>query len=136
MPTVNLHPRISFRMKMPRFLALAGLLLVLTVSLIRAVAAEEAQDKVPCDPPKAIHTPDPVPPESWVGRAPKNAEIRLEVTVDKKGKVHDPVVIKSGGHDADKSAIEAVRNWRFIPAKCGQNAIETKTNVVLRISLR
>ena len=106
------------------------------MTVIPDVAADEPQTKPPCDRPKAIYTPDALPPDSWVGKAPKSAVTHLDITIDKKGKVHDPVVIESGGPDVDKAAIEAVRRWRFTAAKCGEDAIETKIHVVVRITLR
>ena len=76
---------------------------------VAATATDSPQDKTPCISPKAVYTPDAVPPDSWVGKGPRTARTDLEVKVDKKGKEHDPVVIRSGGDDADKAAIEAVR---------------------------
>jgi TonB family protein len=112
------------------------LCVILPGSKIHVFADSEAQSETPCSKASLIYSPDPHPPQSWAGQGPKNAETRLEISIDKKGKVHDPVVIKSGGSDVDKEAIDAVRSWRFTPAKCGKNPIESKTNVVVRISLR
>jgi TonB family protein len=80
--------------------------------------------------------PEPSPPASWERKGPKSAVTRLSVTVDKKGKVHDPLVIQSGGADVDKKAIEAVRTWRFKPARCGTAPIETKVQVNVTIGLQ
>jgi TonB family protein len=60
----------------------------------------------------------------------------FDLMVDKKGKVHDPVVIRSGGNDVDKQAADTVRRWRFTPATCGTEPIETKVRVEVRINLR
>jgi TonB family protein len=56
--------------------------------------------------------------------------------VDKKGKVHDPVVIRSEGKDVDRAALEAVRQWRFAPARCGTDAIEAKVQVEMIVTLK
>jgi TonB family protein len=109
-------------------------LLAFALALSSSIVGQ-TQDKPPCKAPKAVYAPDPVPPDSWTGKAPKKAEVELQITVDKKGKVHDPVVIRSAGKDADKSAIEAVRQWRFSPAMCGDQAIQTKVNVSVDIIL-
>jgi TonB family protein len=114
----------------------AVLCMILPEAAIHVLAGSDAQSETPCSKPSLIYSPDPPPPQSWAGQGPKSAETHLEINIDKKGKVHDPIVIKSGGSDVDKEAINAVRSWRFTPAKCGKNPIETKTNVVLRISLR
>jgi TonB family protein len=60
----------------------------------------------------------------------------LDIVVDKKGKVHDPMVIHSGGNDVDKQAIDSVRQWRFMPSTCGTEPVETKISVEVTVSLR
>ena len=99
-------------------------------------AKQESVQKPPCKPPKSTFAPDPLPPPSWEGKGPKTAITMVDLVVDKKGKVHDPVVIRSGGDDVDKQAIDSVRRWRFTPATCGTEPIETKVRVEVRISLR
>ena len=99
-------------------------------------AKQEPAQKQPCKPPKAIFTPDPLPPASWERKGPKAATTVLEIVVDKKGKVRDPVVVHSGGNDVDKQAMGSVRQWRSTPATCGTEPIETKINVEVKISLR
>jgi TonB family protein len=82
-----------------------------------AGASDEAQNKQSCTHPVPVFAPDPKPPGSWVGKGPKTASTKLEVTVDKKGDVRDPVVIESSGDDVDKAAIDAVLRWKFKPAR-------------------
>jgi TonB family protein len=100
-----------------------------------ASGTDNAQ-KTPCNPPKAVSTPDPLPPDSWVGKAPKSASTQLELVVDKKGRIHDARVIRSGGSDVDKAAIEGVRQWRFKPATCGNDPIESRIQISVTITLR
>jgi len=99
-------------------------------------AKQESGQKPPCKPPKPTFTPDPLPPASWERKGPKTAMTIFDLMVDRKGKVHDPVVIRSGGDDVDKQALDSVRRWRFIPATCGKEPIEAKARVEVRISLR
>ena len=101
-----------------------------------ATTKQESSQKQPCQPPKPKSTPDPLPPASWEGKGPKTALTILRVTVDKKGKVHNPVVVRSGGKDVDKQATDAVSGWRFTPAKCGSEPLETQINIEVNISLR
>jgi protein TonB len=98
-------------------------------------ATREAHNS-PCKPPKAVFQPPASPPASWERKGPKSAQTLLEITVDKKGFVHDPVVIRSGGDDVDKEAINAVRRWTFTPANCGKGAVEVKIRVDITVSLR
>jgi TonB family protein len=95
-------------------------------------AKSESQNKSNCEPPKAIFSPSPLPPASWQGTGPKSAVTQLELMVDKKGKVHDPRVIQSGGDDVDKQAIEAVRSWRFKRAECRSDPLKIQINVTIQ----
>jgi TonB family protein len=61
---------------------------------------------------------------------------RLELTVDKKGRVKNPAVVQSGRKDVDREAMEAVRQWRFTPAMCGTDPIEAKIQVEMDIHLQ
>ena len=97
---------------------------------------QESPNKSPCKQPKVVYSPEPLPPASWGRKGPKSATTLLAVTVDKKGKVHDPAIVESGGADVDKQAIQAVRQWRFDPAICGTDRIETKIQVRLIIILQ
>src|SRR5579872_487815 len=101
-----------------------------------AQAKPESSTKSPCKPPKPVFKPDPSPPANWVGKGPKSATTLLEVTVDTKGTVHDPLVIQSGGDDVDKEVIETVRQWRFTPATCGTDPIQAKIHLNVAIHLR
>src|SRR5262249_8435460 len=50
--------------------------------------------------------------------------------------VHDARVIRSGGSDVDKAAIEGVRQWRFKPATCGNDPIDSRIQVSVTLTLR
>jgi periplasmic protein TonB len=118
-----------------RFVLPAALLLASAFAVV-STAADEPERNPPCKPPQAVFTPDPHTPDSWGRKGPRTAFTQLELMVDTKGKAHDPVVIRSGGDDVDKAAVEAVRRWRFKPATCGKDAIETKISIRLVINLK
>jgi TonB family protein len=99
-------------------------------------AKQESAQKPPCKSPKPTFTPDPLPPASWEGKGLRTAITILDLLVDRKGKVHDPVVVRSAGDDVDKQALDSVRRWRFTPATCGTDSIEAKVRVQVTISLR
>ena len=61
---------------------------------------------------------------------------RLELTVDKKGRVKNLTVVQSSGKDVDRQAMEAVRQWRFTPAMCDADPIEVKIQVEVVIHLQ
>jgi|SRR5579862_1817035 len=97
---------------------------------------QESSPKTPCKPPKVVFSPQASPPDSWIEKRPQSALIVVEVTVDKKGRVRNPTVTQSGGKDADREVIEAVRQWRFKPAMCGTDPIEVKTKVEIDLHLQ
>lgn len=101
-------------------------------------SGQESPQKPPCErkPPKVVYNPPASPPASWERKGPKSAMTRLELTVDKKGRVKNPAVVQSGGKDVDREALEAVRQWRFTPASCGTDPIEAKIQVEVTIQLQ
>jgi protein TonB len=51
--------------------------------------------------------------------------VTIEFTVDEKGRVRDPVVIKSIP-DLDNAALDCVKKWRFVPARKEGRAVATR----------
>jgi protein TonB len=52
--------------------------------------------------------------------------VRLKVLVTREGRAAQVDLDKSSGSPAlDTAALEAVRNWQFVPARRGQEAIES-----------
>uniref|UniRef100_A0A7C4Y4A9 TonB family protein n=1 Tax=candidate division WOR-3 bacterium TaxID=2052148 RepID=A0A7C4Y4A9_UNCW3 len=45
------------------------------------------------------------------------SQVKLEITVDELGNVVKIDIVKTGGYNFDKSAIDAVKEWVFIPLK-------------------
>lgn len=70
-----------------------------------------------------LHNPKPEYPSiarsrEWVGL------VKLHVLISAQGLSEKVELKESSGHDIlDEAAIEAVKNWRFVPAKRGQTAI-------------
>lgn len=114
------------------FVAIAMLSAITSMGMAQQVPAPCAQPS----PPKATFTPAASPPDQWIGKGKRKATTLIELTVNKKGKVRDPRVIESGGHDADESALSAVRNWKFTPSKCGKEPIEARIRVSITTELR
>lgn len=67
----------------------------------------------------------------WQGK------VMLRVKVSAKGLSDSVTVEKSSGHDMlDESAIEAVKKWRFIPAKRGSTPVASSVIVPIVFTLR
>lgn len=76
-------------------------------------------------PPRADHQPDPQFPRGAMG----SADVTLYVVVGVDGRVHNPVLVGSGGPAFDQAALDAVTQWRFKPATCHGAAIPAEINV-------
>ena len=59
--------------------------------------------------------------------------VQLEVSVSDEGRVQRIEVIRSSGHDVlDEAAINAVRYWRFVPARRGEEAVADSVAVSIQ----
>ncbi len=82
------------------------------------------------------HNPKPDYPESartrgWTGK------VLLRVRVSEQGVSEAVAVEQSSGHDIlDESAIQAVKQWRFIPAKRGETPVTSSVIVPIVFNLR
>ena len=64
-------------------------------------------------------------------------EVLLKVEVLQNGRVGEVQVEKSSGYEIlDQSAIDAVKKWRFIPARKGEIAIPCWVNIPFKFQLR
>lgn len=94
-----------------------------------AVQANIASDSLPITPaqvdPNYLHRPDPVYP-ALSKRFRETGTVLLRVSLDASGAVRDVAVQTSSEYQRlDQAAQEAVRQWRFIPASRGQQAISS-----------
>jgi TonB family protein len=63
-------------------------------------------------------------------------EVLVEIVVGRDGSVGDVRVLRSLGHGLDRKAIEAVRQWRFAPARRQGAAVDVIVEVSLQFKLR
>src|SRR4051812_48732895 len=104
----------------PRFSILLVSLLLSSPELARAAGGVE--------PPIVLSHVDAVyPPTALTER--KHADVVLAVTVDVDGHVSKVDVVTSGGADLDQSAIVAVRQWTFVPAKRDGTSLASRIRV-------
>ncbi|MCG3112650.1 MAG: TonB family protein [Candidatus Manganitrophus sp. SB1] len=60
----------------------------------------------------------------------------LRVTVLATGKVGEALIEQSSGHtDLDRSAVEAVRKWTFLPARRGENPVTSSIRIPVIFAL-
>jgi len=65
------------------------------------------------EPPEALATPDPL-----IELPGLNSRVTVSFIVGTDGKVHSPFVLDSVGASEDRTVLDAVRSWRYRPAKC------------------
>jgi protein TonB len=86
--------------------------------------------------PKYAHNPEPLYP--WEARKKGfEGEVVLKVEVLSNGLVGQVEVKKSSGHEIlDRSALSAVKHWKFFPAKRGESAIPFWVNIPIKYQLQ
>jgi len=79
--------------------------------------------------PNYLHRPDPVYP-ALSKRMREQGKVLLRVSLDAQGVVKDVTIQQSSDFARlDQAALEAVRQWRFIPAKRGAESIAATVDV-------
>jgi TonB family protein len=80
-------------------------------------------------------TPRPHYPDS-ARREGKEGRVLLRVLVDEEGRTKAVEVNASSGHDMlDHAATEAIKKWRFVPARAGGKPVETWVKVPIDFQL-
>ena len=84
--------------------------------------------------PRALYAPDPEYSEE-ARKAKYEGTVVLTVIVGPDGRTHSIRVARSLGLGLDEKAMEAVRNWKFEPARKGGQAVAVQVNVEVKFSL-
>lgn len=86
-------------------------------------------------PPKVVWAPDPVyPKRAHDAKGPFEGVCVLKLIVDSLGKPNDVQIVRSLGPDFDESALNAVRQYRFSPAK--RNDIPVAVAVHIEVNFK
>ena len=84
--------------------------------------------------PRVLRKVDPKYPEN-ARRANREAVVLLEFTVDVNGRATDIKVVKPVGYGFDEAAIEAIKKWRFTPAKRDGESVPMRVQQRIRFTL-
>ena len=84
--------------------------------------------------PRLLRKVDPRYPED-ARRAERGGLVTLEFTVEVDGKAADIKVIKPIGFGFDEAAVEAVKKWRFTPAKREGENVPARVRIPIRFTL-
>ena len=80
-------------------------------------------------------TPKPLYPES-ARREGRDGRVLLRVLIDDQGKAKSVEVSRSSGSDSlDQAATDAIKRWRFHPARAGDQPVESWVNVPIDFKL-
>jgi len=87
------------------------------------------------EPPRLLHEVKPDYPEE-ARRQGLAGEVELEIVVRRDGTVGDVRVLRRLGHGLDERAIDAVRRWRFAPARRLGAPVDVVVEVAVEFRLR
>lgn len=84
--------------------------------------------------PRAIYSPEPEFSEE-ARRSKYQGEVTLLATITADGRTRDLRVVRSLGMGLDEKAMEAVRTWRFEPAKKDGRPVAVQMNIIVNFHL-
>lgn len=61
--------------------------------------------------------------------------VTVRCTVDEKGDVVDPVVEKSSNREFEEPALNALKKWKFKPARQDGNPVAIKVSIPVKFSV-
>lgn len=105
-----LESRVLARGRFQRLIFMSGCLALISLSLVSSARASAPVDRNP----RAIEGSMPAPPADL---SPHSLRVEAEIacTISEEGKVLDATVTEASSTEFGKSALEAVRQWRFEP---------------------
>jgi iron complex outermembrane receptor protein len=115
--------------------------LLLTAPFVRAqdagVSVADAAsplDATVLQPPRVLESPPPLYPVAHLEHG-EHPTVVLKISVLADGSAADITVEHTAGEDFDRAAIEAVRRWRFEPARRGVQPIASRIGVAVHFEL-
>lgn len=93
-------------------------------------ATDTAEAGAELVPPRLIEHPEPAYPAEAL-RDGRSAAVELELSIAESGVVLDARVVRSGGADFDRAALDVVRRFRFEPAKRGTTPIRSLVQLLV-----
>lgn len=110
---------------------------VATTAAVNADSIPVAEEYVAPDLEVAYRTNPPPAYPTVARRLRLEGVVLLKVSLDFKGYPQQVDIKRSSGHNIlDESALQAVKNWRFVPAQRGGQAVVAEVEVPLRFTLR
>lgn len=104
-------------------------LLILIAALVAPAFAETK-----AEPPVPVRTVAPDYPTE-MRREGTPGLVMVKCTIDEQGNVVEPTVEKSSNPAFEKAAVEALKKWKFKPAKQDGNPVATKVSIPIKFSI-
>ncbi len=111
----------------------SNLALLLVAALVFSTAPRVLADDA-TEPPVPVRTVPPKYPES-LKRDGIAGVVTVSCTIDEKGNVTDPKVVKASNPDFAAPALEALQKWKFKPAKKGGVPVPIKVAFPIQFSV-
>jgi periplasmic protein TonB len=105
--------------------------------LFSAAAWAQADDTVHTkvdENPVPVKTPPPKYPDS-LKREGVSGVVAVVLVIDEKGGIMSSTISKSSHPDFERPALEAVKNWKFKPAKKDGNPVKVRVTIPLRFNV-
>ncbi|MBL9205542.1 MAG: energy transducer TonB [Opitutaceae bacterium] len=87
------------------------------------------------EPPVPVKTPPPKYPEA-MRRDGVSGVVAVTVVIDEKGSVTEATVSKSTHPDFERPSLDAMRSWKFKPAKVGGEPVKVRVTVPMRFNVQ
>lgn len=85
------------------------------------------------EPPVPVRTVAPKFPEE-MRRAGNSGIVTVSILIDEKGNVTDPKVVKASNDAFSEPAIEALKKWKFKPAKKDGEAVAIRVSIPVQFN--
>jgi hypothetical protein len=70
------------------------------------------------------------------GNGGQNVDVIFYGTIGIDGKIHDPMINRSGRDDLNEAAIRIFSAWTFTPAQCNGKPVEVPADITLHFQNR
>ena len=107
--------------------------LVVIISVV-ALSALPARAEEGTEPPVPVRTVRPEYPDE-LRRAGITGVVTISCTIDEKGNVVDPKVLKASNTAFASPALDALSRWKFKPAKKAGNAVPIKVSFPIQFKM-
>lgn len=84
--------------------------------------------------PVPVKTPPPRYPDS-LKREGVSGVVAVVIVIDEKGNIINSSISKSSNVEFERPALEAVKNWKFKPAKKDGNPVKVRVTIPLRFNV-